>query len=148
MYCKTIPLFSRPSLPNNFSDHLFSIFIFPQWAFAWTPYCIVSLIGITGYGSSISPFASMLPSLFAKSACCIDPYLYAVTHPRFRTELEKIFCNNRSESNFQTSYSRRNNDRNESECETINLGPEKNERTKRPLQRAESSFCDESTVSQ
>lgn len=119
-----------------------------QWIFAWTPYCVVSLLGISGYGSSISPFASMLPSLFAKLACCVDPYLYAVTHPRFRTEVEKIFCAGRGENgNFQTSYSRRQNDKNESECETVNLGQETNERKKRPLQRAESSFCEESTVS-
>lgn len=148
LMCCRIILFSvyLPSFPSLSSWFIYFSFLL-QWVFAWTPYCIVSLIGIMGYGSSISPFASMLPSIFAKSACCIDPYLYAVTHPRFRTELEKIFCSNR-ESNFQTSYSRRNNDRNESECETINLGPENNERKKRPLQRAESSFCEESTVSQ
>jgi hypothetical protein len=134
--------------PRQYLEMLFTMVFFSssQWIFAWTPYCIVALLGISGYGTSISPFASMIPSTFAKIACCVDPYLYAVTHPRFRTELEKIFCSGRSE-NGTTSYSRRQNDRNESECETVNLEPQKNERIKPKLQRAESSFCDESTVS-
>lgn len=93
----------------------------------------------------------MIPAIMAKMAACGDPYLYAVTHPRFRTELEKMFCSSRSENgNFQTSYysrgASRRQDRMESECETVQLGPDE-PRKKRPLQRAESSFCDESTVS-
>lgn len=93
----------------------------------------------------------MIPAIMAKMAACGDPYLYAVTHPRFRVELEKMFCSSRGENgNFQASYysrgASRRQDRIDSECETVQLGPD--EEIKKPkLQRAESSFCDESTVS-
>jgi hypothetical protein len=94
----------------------------------------------------------MIPAIMAKTAACADPYLYAVTHPRFRAELEKMFCSSRigESGNFQTSYSRsRRQDRIESECETVQLGPaDEPERKKKPLQRAESSFCEESTISE
>lgn len=31
----------------------------------------------------------MLPALFAKTVSCIDPWIYAASHPRYRQELEK-----------------------------------------------------------
>jgi r-opsin len=121
--------------------------------FAWTPYCLVSLIGIFGYKDSISPLTSMIPGIMAKTAACIDPYLYAVTHPRFRIELEKMFCKFRrgSVSNNHTSHSRRRG-KYESECESIEIGAcdnkVMNNKDKRPpLKHAESSFCEESNMS-
>lgn len=119
-----------------------------QWVFAWTPYCVVSLLGIFGYAESITPLASMVPAIMAKMAACGDPYLYAVTHPRFRAELDKIFCSSRGEQsgNMQTSHYSKRQDNMESECETVQLGPEESNRKKRPIQRDESSFCEESTV--
>lgn len=61
------------------------------WFIAWTPYAIVALLGIFGFHHLISPLGSMIPALFCKSASCIDPYIYAVTHPRFRREIRKLF---------------------------------------------------------
>lgn len=90
----------------------------------------------------------MIPAIMAKTAACFDPYLYAVTHPRFRNELKKMFGKRgETHGNFQTSYHSRvgRDGRNESDCETIQL--EQPDRKKRPLQRADSSFCDESTIS-
>lgn len=123
--------------------------------FAWTPYCLVSLIGILGYKDSISPLTSMIPAIMAKSAACIDPYLYAVTHPRFRTELENMFCKNRRDSisNNHTSYHSRRRGKYESECESIEIGAcdnkiMNNKKEQRPpLKHAESSFCEESNIS-
>lgn len=62
------------------------------WFVSWTPYSTVALLGILGHQKLISPLTSMLPALFCKTASCIDPYIYAVTHPRFRRELMKLFC--------------------------------------------------------
>lgn len=111
---------------------------------------MVALLGITGHGNSISPLASMIPAIMAKIAACGDPYLYAVTHPRFRAELDKIFCKSRGDGNLHTSnYSRggtRNQDNIESECETVQLGPERKTQ-KGGLQRSESS-CDDYSVSE
>lgn len=62
------------------------------WFVAWTPYAIVSLIGICGREDLIQPFYSMIPALFCKTASCVDPFVYALTHSRFKAELKKMFC--------------------------------------------------------
>lgn len=111
-----------------------------------------------GYAQNITPLASMIPAIMAKTAACADPYLYAVTHPRFRKELERIFCSSRfgEGSNFQTSYYSRGTSRrrhkNVSECESVDIGYNNNnnnnqDRQKPPLNHAESSFCEDSTIS-
>lgn len=53
---------------------------------AWTPYAIVSLLGIFGQKYLIKPIISMVPALFCKSASCIDPFVYVLTHPKFKQE--------------------------------------------------------------
>ncbi|XP_049840865.1 opsin, ultraviolet-sensitive-like [Schistocerca gregaria] len=60
------------------------------WFVSWTPYAVVSLLGVLGLHGAISPLGSMLPALFCKTASCLDPFLYAVTHPRFRRELATL----------------------------------------------------------
>ncbi|XP_070499438.1 opsin, ultraviolet-sensitive [Chironomus tepperi] len=117
------------------------------WLFAWSPYCIVSLIGIFGYADNISPGVSMIPAIMAKLAACFDPYVYAVTHPRFSSELRQLLCKSQEEptSNFQTSYySRGPSKRRGKNKESVKIG---NNKERPPLDRAESSFCEESTVS-
>lgn len=61
------------------------------WFAAWTPYTIVSLLGICGRKDLIQPFYSMIPALFCKTASCADPFVYAFTHQRFKTEIMKLF---------------------------------------------------------
>ncbi|XP_044733194.1 opsin, ultraviolet-sensitive-like [Chrysoperla carnea] len=61
------------------------------WFLAWTPYAIVALLGISGYQHLITPITSMVPALFCKIASCVDPFIYAVTHPRFRSEIKNMF---------------------------------------------------------
>lgn len=101
------------------------------------------MIGVSGHGKNISPLISAFPSLFAKIASCIDPYLYAVTHPRFRAEIEAMFFSGKKDNNFQTSFASKRQDQTESEMETVNLANKK-----KPLKRAESSFCDDTTISE
>nr|QYF06610.1 rhabdomeric opsin [Macrobiotus pallari] len=43
------------------------------WCIAWTPYAVVALIGIGTDGSYLTPIASQLPALFAKSAAVYNP---------------------------------------------------------------------------
>lgn len=113
------------------------------WIVAWTPYAAISLLGIFGFEDYITPISSMFPALFAKTAACADPYLYAVTHPRFKAEVEKLFCSKRSsDGTLQTSRYSRGVDA--SECETVNL---ENNAGRRKLERATSSVCEESSVS-
>lgn len=56
---------------------------------AWTPYSLVTLIGAFGNRNLITPFTSMLPAMAAKTVSCLDPWVYAVSHPKYRLQLEK-----------------------------------------------------------
>lgn len=60
------------------------------WFVSWTPYAIVALLGVSGRKEYITPLGSMVPALFCKAASCIDPWIYAITHPRFKNELAKL----------------------------------------------------------
>lgn len=63
---------------------------------SWTPYAIVALLGIFGKKHLITPTASMIPALFCKTAACINPFIYIITHPKFRKELQKILYRDKS----------------------------------------------------
>lgn len=69
-----------------------------MWFAAWTPYAVVSLLGIADRADLLSPLSSMVPALFAKTASCIDPFVYAITHPRYRAEIRMLFCGRRTRS--------------------------------------------------
>ncbi|KAK4881994.1 hypothetical protein RN001_005313 [Aquatica leii] len=61
------------------------------WFTAWTPYAVVALLGISNNSKLITPLASMIPALFCKTASCIDPFIYAITNPKFKYEVKKCF---------------------------------------------------------
>lgn len=63
--------------------------IFFLFLCAWTPYAIVALIGSFGNQSLLTPVATMIPAVCAKIVSCIDPWIYAISHPRYRAVLEK-----------------------------------------------------------
>lgn len=63
---------------------------------SWTPYAVVALLGIFGQKDLITPTTSMIPALFCKTAACINPFIYIITHPKFRKEFEKIFFGDKS----------------------------------------------------
>ncbi|CAL4069492.1 unnamed protein product [Meganyctiphanes norvegica] len=61
-----------------------AIFNISLWLGCWTPYALVTLMGVLGKHDNITPLLTMLPALLAKSASCYNPFVYAVGHPRFR----------------------------------------------------------------
>jgi len=61
------------------------------WVLSWSPYAIVALIGIFYDQSMLTPTASMLPALFAKSSSFLNPFVYALSHPKFKAEIKKNF---------------------------------------------------------
>lgn len=63
--------------------------IFFLFVCAWTPYAIVALIGAFGNRKLLTPVATMIPAVAAKIVSCIDPFVYAISHPRYRAALEK-----------------------------------------------------------
>ncbi|XP_066254410.1 opsin, ultraviolet-sensitive-like [Euwallacea similis] len=56
---------------------------------SWTPYAVLALIGAFGDQTLLTPGVSMIPALNCKLVACIDPYIYAISHPKFRIELQK-----------------------------------------------------------
>lgn len=59
------------------------------WAAIWTPYAFVFLMAVVGSKSSITPLMSQVPSFCAKLASCLNPIVYAMSHPKYREALTK-----------------------------------------------------------
>nr|BAQ54902.1 opsin, short-wavelength sensitive type [Epiophlebia superstes] len=55
----------------------------------WTPYALVAIIGCFGDRTLMTPTFSMFPAVACKTVACIDPWIYAINHPRFRAEIQK-----------------------------------------------------------
>jgi r-opsin len=54
---------------------------------SWTPYAVLALIGAFGDKSLLTPGVTMIPACTCKFVACLDPYVYAISHPRYRLEL-------------------------------------------------------------
>merc|ERR1719410_3042830 len=59
------------------------------WICIWTPYAAISALPIFGYKSLVTPLVSQIPSFMAKTACCLNPIVSAVSHPKFREAMAK-----------------------------------------------------------
>jgi len=59
------------------------------WIIIWTPYAAISALPALGYQHLLTPLLSQVPSQMAKTASCINPIVYAVSHPKFREALAK-----------------------------------------------------------
>ncbi len=59
------------------------------WAIIWTPYAFVVLLAVIGSKGSITPLLSQVPSFMAKTASCLNPIVYAMSHPKYREALTK-----------------------------------------------------------
>ncbi|XP_053687276.1 opsin, ultraviolet-sensitive [Sabethes cyaneus] len=133
------------------------------WFLAWTPYAVISMMGVFGYERLLTPLGSMVPAIFAKIACCIDPYFYAMNHPRYRQELRRMFGKGQQDvanSQYQTSRYTRGGNSEAAPDERVTLGPQAGKVDEEPaaggvatrrgaLQRAQSSIsaADETTLS-
>ncbi|XP_022240090.1 opsin, ultraviolet-sensitive-like [Limulus polyphemus] len=70
-----------------------SVSLISLWMISWTPYAVVALFGISFNYQLLTPTTSMVPALFCKTASVVDPFLYGLSHPRFKSELKKkIIC--------------------------------------------------------
>ncbi|XP_013192766.2 opsin-3 [Amyelois transitella] len=63
--------------------------IFFLFICAWTPYAFVAMTGAFGDRGILTPVATMIPAVCCKVVSCIDPWVYAINHPRYRAELQK-----------------------------------------------------------
>ncbi|XP_070490337.1 opsin, ultraviolet-sensitive-like [Chironomus tepperi] len=55
---------------------------------SWTPYAVLALIGAFGDKSLLTPAVTMIPACACKFVACIDPWVYAISHPKYRLELQ------------------------------------------------------------
>jgi r-opsin len=58
------------------------------WAVIWTPYAFVVFLAAASKGS-VTPLMSQVPSFMAKTASCLNPIVYAISHPKYREALTK-----------------------------------------------------------
>lgn len=56
---------------------------------SWTPYGVLALIGAFGDANLLTPGVTMIPACACKFVACLDPFVYAISHPRYRLELQK-----------------------------------------------------------
>ena len=78
------------------------------WIVTWTPYATVAMIGVFGNQMLITPLVAQLPSFLgikpimsnsiqfkktpsfaAKTSSCLNPIVFAVSHPKFREAIAK-----------------------------------------------------------
>lgn len=59
------------------------------WFCIWTPYAAVCSLPVLGFSSLLTPMLSTIPAMTAKMASCLNPIVYAVSHPKFRAEMAK-----------------------------------------------------------
>ena len=57
----------------------------------WTPYAIVSFYLAFGKPEYISPLASTIPSIFAKTSVFLNPIIYVIRYKRFRKGVKRLF---------------------------------------------------------
>lgn len=92
------------------------------WFASWTPYAIVALLGVFGQNEYITPLGSMVPALFCKAASCTDPWIYAITHPRFKKELTKLLSKKKGKGLERDRGIRKTWERNQSRCRKTEFG--------------------------
>ena len=51
-------------------------------------FSVVALIGAFGNKALLTPGVTMIPACTCKFVACLDPYVYAISHPRYRLELQ------------------------------------------------------------
>lgn len=78
---------SAESVELRIAKACFTIFFL--YVCAWTPYAIASLVGAFGDKKLLTPLVTMIPAVCAKIVSCVDPFVYAISHPRYRAVLEK-----------------------------------------------------------
>nr|BAG80986.1 opsin [Branchinella kugenumaensis] len=59
------------------------------WVCIWTPYAFVAVTGAFGNRQILTPLVAQLPSLICKMASCLNPLVYAISHPKYRQVLQK-----------------------------------------------------------
>jgi len=57
------------------------------WIAIWSPYAVVVMTAAFGDRNLVTPLISQLPAFLAKLAGVINPFIFALSHPKFREAL-------------------------------------------------------------
>ena len=58
---------------------------------SWTPYSVVSVIGLSGNSDLLNPYVTLIVGSFAKLSAIYNSVIYFVTMKRFRRQLKQTF---------------------------------------------------------
>ncbi|MED6247822.1 Melanopsin-B, partial [Ataeniobius toweri] len=60
---------------------------------SWSPYACVTLIAWAGYANILNPYSKAVPAVIAKASAIYNPFIYAITHSKYRDILaERVPC--------------------------------------------------------
>lgn len=58
---------------------------------SWLPYAFITQCGVWGLNQFVNPYTCIAPVSFAKAGAIWNPIIYALSHPRFRAQLDARF---------------------------------------------------------
>jgi len=58
---------------------------------SWVPYAYTAVSGAWGFLDRVNPYTTMTPVMFCKASALWNPVIYALSHPKFRAQLEARF---------------------------------------------------------
>ncbi|KAM9336245.1 melanopsin-A-like [Symphorus nematophorus] len=56
---------------------------------SWAPYSCAALTAFAGYADMLTPYMNSVPAVIAKASAIYNPIIYAITHPKYRSALNK-----------------------------------------------------------
>ncbi|KAG8175379.1 hypothetical protein JTE90_018064 [Oedothorax gibbosus] len=82
---------NKPKKRNDYKAAEMIMFVIAMFLVSWTPYSLIACVGQFGNTDLITPWVSVLPSLFAKASTIYNPAIYGLSHRHFRATLRRIF---------------------------------------------------------
>ncbi|GFY41587.1 visual pigment-like receptor peropsin [Trichonephila inaurata madagascariensis] len=71
---------------NERSITLMSLVLIIAFLVAWTPYAVLCLWTIFSHPSTVPPFLTLIPPLFAKASTVFNPFIYFMSNPKLRAD--------------------------------------------------------------
>jgi len=75
---------------------------------AWTPYAVITFIGQFGPEGILTPWVTVFPAYFAKSAIVMDPIVFGLSNPQFRSSLKQYLDNVTQNGADDSSFNQQN----------------------------------------
>nr|CCP46951.1 arthropsin [Cupiennius salei] len=91
-------VYNKPRKRNDYKAAEMIMFVIAMFLISWIPYSLIAFIGQFGNRAVLTPWVSVLPSLFAKMSTIYNPAIYGLSHRHFRATLRKIFKKERRSS--------------------------------------------------